>query len=220
MPRPTCSPRLTPGQTSPRSSGNSFHHSRHCLNLQSRPTASSWASPTHLLLPKGRPGNPLSKHNLPPLLPKNVAWSSACAQLWLLTARSAAAAPRCQDLFRERAGGAKTRWAEEEEEEGAHILEHRGNQAHLSIRLSPTALCIPAYQMFNQSKYSLHLLILLDIWGGRGADLAPSCAKAYTRKKSMDRNLKDIQSTSSFDFDYAIFATQSLTANIVSRFKV
>ena len=105
MPRPTCSPRLTPGQTSPRSSGNSFHHSRHCLNLQSRPTASSWAAPTHSLLPKGQPGNPLSKHNLPPLLPKNVAWSSACAQLWLLTARSAAAAPRCQDLFRERAGG-------------------------------------------------------------------------------------------------------------------
>ena len=162
VPRPTCSPRLTPGQTSPRSSGNSFHHSRHCLNLQSRPTASSWAPPTHLLLPKGGPGNPLSKHNLPPLLPKNVAWSSACAQLWLLTARSAAAAPRCQDLFRERAGGAKTRWAEEEEGEegGAHILEHRGNQAHLSIRLSPTALCIPASRMFNQSKYSLHLLTL------------------------------------------------------------
>ena len=182
MPRPTCSPRLTPGQTSPRSSGNSFHHSRHCLNLQSRPTASSWAAPTHLLLPKGGPGNPLSKHNLPPLLPKNVAWSSACAQLWLLTARSAAAAPRCQDLFRERAGGAKTRWAEEEEEEeeGAHILEHRGNQAHLSIRLSPTALCIPGLQMFNQSKYSLHLLTLLDTRGE--ADLAPSCAKAYTHK--------------------------------------
>ena len=140
MPRPTCSPRLTPGQTSPRSSGNSFHHSRHSLNLQSRPTASSQAPPTHLLLPKGGPGNPLSKQNLPPLLPENVAWSSACAQLWLLTARSAAAAPRCQDLFRERAGGAKTRWAEEEEEEeeeGAHILEHRGATKLISPSDSP-----------------------------------------------------------------------------------
>ena len=133
VPRPTCSPRLTPGQTSPRSSGNSFHHSRHCLNLQSRPTASSWAPPKHLLLPKGQPGNPLSKHNLPPLLPKNVAWSSACAQLWLLTARSAAAAPRCQDLFRERAGGAKTRWAEEEEEEGARTYWSIGGQPSSSL---------------------------------------------------------------------------------------
>ena len=131
--------------------------------------------------------------------PPPAAWSSSCAQLWLLTARSAAAAPRCQDLFRERAGGAKTRWAEEEEEEeGAHILEHRGNQAHLSIRLSPTALCIPASQMFNQSKCSLHLLTLLDT---REVDLAPSRAKVYTRKKnSMDRNLKDIRSSSSFNF--------------------
>ena len=95
-------------------------------------------TPKHLLLPKGGPGNPLSKHNLPPLLPENVAWSSACAQLWLLTARSAAAAPRCQDLFRERAGGAKTRWAEEEEEEeGAHILEHRGATKLISPSDSP-----------------------------------------------------------------------------------
>ena len=137
MPWPTCSPRLTPGQTSPRSSGNSFHHSRHCLNLPSRPTASSWAPPTHLLLPKGGPGSPLSKHNLPPCCLRMLPTSSACAQLWLLTARSAAAAPRCQDLFRERAGGAKTRWAEEEEEEEARTYWSIGATKLISPSDSP-----------------------------------------------------------------------------------
>ena len=105
---------------------------------------------------------PLVQAQPPPLLPKNVAWSSACAQLWLLTARSAAAAPRCQDLFRERAGGRRPGGQRRRRRRGRAHTGASGNQAHLSIRLSPTALCIPASQMFNQSKYSLHLLTLLD----------------------------------------------------------
>ena len=70
--------------------------------------------------------------------------SSARPHLWLLTARSGwqqrPDARTCSEKGQGPAGQ-----EEEEEEECAHILEHRENPAHLSsTRLSPTAFCIPA----------------------------------------------------------------------------
>ena len=100
----------------------------HCLFLGGHPHT--------CFCPKEDQGTPCPSRTSP-LLPEIVAWSSACAQLWLLTARSAAAAPRCQDLFRERAGGAKTRWAEEEEEEGARTYWSIGATKLISPSDSP-----------------------------------------------------------------------------------
>ena len=93
---------------------------------------------------------PLSKCNHPPLLPQRCPSTLVVCPSPPLVADCAlrlAAAARCQDLFRERAGAG---WAGEEEEECAHILEHRENPAHLSTRLSPTASCIPAACHFYQ----------------------------------------------------------------------
>ena len=84
---------------------------------------------------------PLSKCNHPPLLPQRCPSTLVVCPSPPLVAdcalRLAAAAARCQDLFRERAGG----WAGEVR---AHILEHRENPtAHLSNPDSPQP-CIPA----------------------------------------------------------------------------
>ena len=141
----TCSPRLTPGQTSPRSSGNSSapHHccprmcypdpafkAAHTLvsaqEITATPPASATAPPCCLSVAQA----PCTVCPSPPLV-------ADCA-LWL------APAARCQDLFRERAGAG---WAGEE---CAHILEHRENPAHLSTPTLPNSLlriptcCLPA----------------------------------------------------------------------------
>ena len=107
---------------------------------------------------------PLVQAQPPPLLPKNVAYVvRLCPALVADCALGSSGTEMPGPVPR------KGRRGEDQVGRGggggcAHILEHRGNQAHLSIRLSPTALCIPASQMFNKSKYSLHLLTLGQIW--------------------------------------------------------
>ena len=139
MRRPTCPPALTPGQTSPRSSGTSSppHHS--C------PHVLTSLFSTHALVSAQEERN-LPSATARPLLPRRclraLSSGSGRPHLCLLTARSGRRqrpdARTCSEKGQEGAG-----WAEEEEEEEcAHILEHRGRTNALISppRLSPTAL--------------------------------------------------------------------------------
>ena len=88
---PTCSPRLTPGQTSPRSSGNSSppHHS--CPHvLSTSPFLGLACHPRTCLNSREQPHPPCPSATAPPccLSVAQAPSSSARPHLWLLTARS------------------------------------------------------------------------------------------------------------------------------------
>ena len=104
MRRPTCPPALTPGQTSPRSSGTSSppHHS--C------PHVLTSLFSTHALVSAQEERSRTSKCNRPPppaspMPESTLVWVWPSPPLLADCALRQAAAARCQDLFRERAGG-------------------------------------------------------------------------------------------------------------------
>ena len=93
--------------------------------------------------------SPLPSATARPLLPRRclraLSSGSGRPHLCLLTARSGRRqrpdARTCSEKGQEGAG-----WAEEEEEECAHILEHRGRTNHLSTQTLPNSLAhVPAY---------------------------------------------------------------------------
>ena len=142
MRRPTCPPALTPGQTSPRSSGTSSppHHS--C------PHVLTSLFSTHALVSAQEERSRTSKCNRPPPpaspMPEStlVVWPSP--PLLADCALRQAAAARCQDLFRERAGGG---WVGR----GGGVRAHTGasgenQRSHLSTQTLPNSLAhVPAY---------------------------------------------------------------------------